>query len=381
MDPLHHLPSEILLEIFSYIFHSDVISCMQVCKSWSAFASSNRVWKNQYYKDKIWSTVADLPSDLNWIALYQTRYQLDRRWEKAQVTAQALPGHSDSVYCVEFDQKYILTGSRDRTIKVWDAATTKLLKTLPDQNSNYVHTGSVLCLTTDDRIMVSGSSDSSCIVWDLKKYKPVIQVYRHNQGVLDLSMDENHIVSCSKDSTLCVWDRKDPSFSLKHRFHGHVGPVNAVQLYGDLIVSGGGDATVKIWSISQRKLVREIKGHRGLACIQISNGKIISGGNDNTVKIWSFSGECIRVLNGHRSLVRSVHTFSDKIISASYDQTIKVWNLSGKLIADLEGWHGSWIFSAKGDCKRIISSSLGIKPVILDFTDGLSAYYLDLITM
>lgn len=261
--------------------------------------------------------------------------------------------------------------------------TGKLLKSLPEMD-DIAHTGSVLCLCKDDRIMVSGSSDTSCIIWDLKKYKPIIQVFRHNQGVLDLSMDSNHIVSCSKDSTLCVWDRTSSDYRLKHRFRGHVGPVNAVILHGDLIVSGGGDATVRIWSISQKTLVKELKGHsRGLACIQVSacGNKIISGGNDNMVRIWDIhTGECLHLLEGHKSLVRSVYVFSNKIISASYDQTIKVWDLeTGKLISDLEGWHGSWIFSAKGDCKRIISSSLGIKPVILDFTNGLPQYYLDVI--
>lgn len=382
-DPFSLLPSEVLIEVFSSLSPADVSVCMQVSKVWNEFASSTIVWRRQFQNNRFWQTVDDLPQDLDWTALFKTRLELEKRWRKGQVTAKVLAGHSDSVYCVEFDEDVIITGSRDQSIKIWDAAGGKLLKTLPESD-DLAHTGSVLCLCKDDRIMVSGSSDTSCIIWDLKKYKPIIQVFRHNQGVLDLSMDSNHIVSCSKDSTLCVWDRTSSDYRLKHRFRGHVGPVNAVQLHGDLIVSGGGDATVRIWSISQRTLVMELKGHsRGLACIQVSpcGNKIISGGNDNMVRIWDIhTGQCLHLLEGHKSLVRSVFVFNDKIISASYDQTIKVWDLeTGKLVSDLEGWHGSWIFSAKGDCKRIISSSLGIKPVILDFSHGLSQYYLDLI--
>jgi F-box and WD-40 domain protein 1/11 len=246
------------------------------------------------------------------------------------------------------------------------------------------HTGSVLCVTMDDNIMISGSSDSSCIIWELPKFRPIKRVFRHALGVLDIDMDKKHVVSCSKDSTISVWER-DCKYSLKCRLSGHRGPINALQISGDLIVSAGGDALVKLWSVREEKCIRSFKGHtRGLACVQISSCQkyVVSGGNDNTIRIWNTeTGECLHRLDGHKSLIRSICISSGRIISGSYDQTIKVWDLeTGELISDLAGMHGSWIFSARASIQRIVSTSFGTKPVILDFSIGLDRTVLQHIT-
>lgn len=395
MDPMQALPTELIIEIMSHLDDRTIAKCALVSRRWNHFARSNDVWRTLYHANK-WTAVPNIPDDLDWSRLYRARRALEKRWEQAKVTPQALVGHLDSVYCVTFDDTKIVTGSRDRTINVWSARTGRLLRTLgqakdPSDPSTSVpsptalcHSGSVLCIALDESIMISGSSDSSCIIWDARKFRPLQRVFRHTQGVLDVAFDKDHIVSCSKDSSICVWDRKDPKYAVKQRFSGHVGPVNAVQISGDMVASAGGDSTVRLWSIKSGQCIREFLGHtRGLACVRFSSclTRLVTGSNDSTIRIWDLkTGKCLRVLEGHKALVRSIHTFGDKIISGSYDQTIKVWNIdTGKLITDLTGWHGSWIFSARGDCKRIISTSLGIKPVILDFSEGIDRTYLDLI--
>jgi F-box and WD-40 domain protein 1/11 len=126
-----------------------------------------------------------------------------------------------SVYCLEFDGTKIITGSRDKTIKIWDMRTGRLRGTLRG------HMGSVLCLKFDkgecggpsaadvmeggdqcegSGFMVSGSSDCTVLVWDLNKLwksgkkeggpEFVQRVLRgHTGGVLDLRIDKNWIVS------------------------------------------------------------------------------------------------------------------------------------------------------------------------------------------
>lgn len=129
-----------------------------------------------------------------------------------------------SVYCLEFDSSRIVTGSRDRTIKVWSLKTGRCLATFSG------HRGSVLCLKFDrdwdigDNVrgadgmevddplaprkgfLVSGSSDCSVCVWDLYAHPQengeseitaeVKAVLRgHSGGVLDLRIDAKWIVS------------------------------------------------------------------------------------------------------------------------------------------------------------------------------------------
>jgi F-box and WD-40 domain protein 1/11 len=117
-----------------------------------------------------------------------------------------LRGHADSVYCLEFDSKRIISGSRDQTIKVWDIQTGHCLATFRG------HHGSVLCLKFEKDwdingdgkkgFMISGSSDRKALVWDIwigengEVCAQVRAVLRgHLDGVLDLRVDDQWIVS------------------------------------------------------------------------------------------------------------------------------------------------------------------------------------------
>jgi F-box and WD-40 domain protein 1/11 len=79
-----------------------------------------------------------------------------------KVASHYLIGHQDSVYCLQFDDEKIITGSRDQTIKIWDLNQYQCIHTLEG------HQGSVLCLKYDDQVIISGSSDHTIIVWDMK---------------------------------------------------------------------------------------------------------------------------------------------------------------------------------------------------------------------
>lgn len=146
------------------------------------------------------------PLTLDWQTLYKSRHEVDRRvYGNPASPALAAPegnttcspphvmtlsGHTDSVYCVEFDAYKVVTGSRDRTIKVWSLKTGRLKATLRG------HEGSVLCLKFDSSgFMVSGSSDRKILVWDLSRGEIRKVMVGHNGGVLDLRMDKQWIVS------------------------------------------------------------------------------------------------------------------------------------------------------------------------------------------
>lgn len=148
----------------------------------------------------------DVPLFLPWRELYQTRYTLDARWAGSVPKTMHLTGHADSVYCLEFDSKRIISGSRDQTIKVWDIRTGRCLGTFKG------HYGSVLCLKFEKDwdikgdgkkgFMVSGSSDRRACVWDIwigeggEVRAEVRAVLRgHLDGVLDLRVDDEWIVS------------------------------------------------------------------------------------------------------------------------------------------------------------------------------------------
>ncbi|KDQ09581.1 hypothetical protein BOTBODRAFT_36984 [Botryobasidium botryosum FD-172 SS1] len=314
---------------------------------------------------------------LDWNRLYKTRLDVDRRWARGEPAKKTITGHTDSVYCLEFDSEKIITGSRDRTIKIWSLRTKKLLQTL------HGHEGSVLCLKFDrSGFMVSGSSDRQVFVWDISNiFKGAGEGGRrrgvlrgHAGGVLDLRIDDKWIVSSSKDAIIRVWHRA--TLELHCALQGHEGPVNAVGLQAGRIVSASGDGKMMLWDIESRERIRTFEGHpRGLACVDFKGDTIVSGSNDHKIKVWSAStGECLQTLSGHTLLVRALSFNPElgRLVSASYDQSVRVWDLrTGLCVREFKDVHESHIFDVKFDVTRIISTSHDQKINILDFGEGL----------
>ncbi|KAL8903735.1 MAG: hypothetical protein Q9207_003730 [Kuettlingeria erythrocarpa] len=360
----------------------------------------------------------------DWKSMWKTRKALHQRWLDSHAAAVYLEGHYDSVYCVQFDEygipqhrendnltvarDKIVTGSRDRTIRIWDARTYECIKVLgipsrhhpiqppaltgkkgrrpfhivtsqqftmkpSDGRPDLYHMGSILCLQYDEQLMVTGSSDFACIMWDIKdNWKPFRRVKHHTAGVLDVCFDTKYVVSCSKDTSVCLWDRK--TGELIYRLLGHRGPVNAVQLRGDLAVSASGDGVAKLWNLVSGNCVKEFPSKdRGMACVEFSPDSltIFAGGNDQVIYQFDAStGELIREMRGHVGLVRSLDLDSNngRLVSGSYDKKIRGYDTrSGECIFQFAEWTASWILSAKLDYRRIIATSQDGRIVIIDF--------------
>ena len=60
------------------------------------------------------------------------------------------------------------------------------------------HTGSVLCLQYDDKVIISGSSDSTVRVWDVKTGEMTNTLIHHCEAVLHLRFNNGMMVTCSK---------------------------------------------------------------------------------------------------------------------------------------------------------------------------------------
>ncbi|KAG9082659.1 hypothetical protein FS749_006671, partial [Ceratobasidium sp. UAMH 11750] len=358
IDILGLLPPEVALHVLLQLDLDSVVACLGVSHTWRRLAADDTVWRALFYRQPGWTvniprrraqlcspsprsallssltarrSSSGSPGSLNWPDLFRQRYCVARRWYFGAAKSSKLAGHLDSVYCLELDaaSDTIVTGSRDRTIKMWSVRTGELRETL------VAHEGSVLCLKVElggGGFMCSGSSDRTVRVGERGSGGWVVKAVLsgHAGGVLDLRMDEKWIVSCSKDTLIRVWDRQ--TLEMHCVLKGHEGPVNAVGLQVGQVVSASGDGTMILWDIETGNRVRTFVGHdKGLACVEFKGDTIISGSNDRKIKVWNAStGECMLTLPGHELLVRALayDAVSGRLVSASYDRTIKVWDLS-----------------------------------------------------
>ena len=298
---------------------------------------------------------------INWSFLYKQRRRLEENWSKGRFTNFQLPhpqhlyeAHTECVYTIQFFGRWLVSGSRDKTLRVWDLDTRRLRgKPL------HGHSQSVLCLqfdpTEEEDVIISGSSDTSVIVWRFSTGQKLHEIPQaHTESVLNLRFDKRYLVTCSKDKLIKIWNRKElsvfdpdypqvnpkseariPSYivdlsniapsmleaELAMRkikplspytqlmvLDGHGAAVNAIQIDRDQIVSASGDRSIKIWNVKDGRLVRTLPGHqKGIACVQFDSKRIVSGSSDNTVRIYDpATGAEVSVLLGHTNLVRTV---------------------------------------------------------------------------
>src|SRR5437763_3156508 len=99
----------------------------------------------------------------------QARTAADEPPLPASVVA-TLKGHTEIVYAVAFspDGKQVLTGSFDKTLKLWDTATGKEIKTLSGPKGHQDLILSV-AFSPDGNLVASAAADKSVKLWDIQQ--------------------------------------------------------------------------------------------------------------------------------------------------------------------------------------------------------------------
>jgi WD40 repeat protein len=228
-------------------------------------------------------------------------------------------GHSDSIRSVAIsrDGKLALTGSNDKTLRLWEAATGRLVRTFQGHRG-YVNS---VAISPDERMAASGSTDGVLIVWDLSTGSRI-----RSMG----DSPEQHGAPVATFDTLIRW-MDEP---------GGV----AFSPDGRLVLSAVHGKVLKLWDIETGNLVGTFTGHGStVSSVAFSSDgrRILSGSSDNTVILWSTEDRrAIHIFSGHESQVTSV-AFSPNsrlALSASKDKTVKLWDVeSGELLRTMSG--------------------------------------------
>ena len=168
-------------------------------------------------------------------------------WPTNQLVLQS---HTSSVNSVAFspDGRHIVSGSRDQTIRVWDAQTGGQVGNLLQGHTDSVNS---VAFSPDGRHIVSGSRDQTIQISDTQTDGQVRNPLQgHTDSVKSVAFppDGRHIVSGSEDQTIQVWDAQTLDVQEGHLFQGHAPSVSPVSFPpdGSHIVSGSDNQTIQV---------------------------------------------------------------------------------------------------------------------------------------
>ena len=189
---------------------------------------------------------------------------------------QTLKGHSSMVHAIAIspDGQFIASGSNDKTIKLWQVGTGKLVRQLGRWSSSHSSMiDSVAFSPISSNLSSQGDSGKSAGVADL------------NRGIL---------ASGSWDNTIKLWDVNTGKEI--RTLTGHANWVNSVAFSpdGKFLASGSADCTIKLWQVHSGREISILTGHSSyVRCVAFSpDGQtLVSGGDDDTIKIWRRGGK------------------------------------------------------------------------------------------
>jgi WD40 repeat protein len=340
-------------------------------------ASASRYLYTQIFSDSLlWKSLLQrhfpgpyVDSQLNTKAkgsldLYKHLTNVQHNMKAGIYRLQTLEGHQGSVSSILVDGGKLISTSADRTIKIWDLSSGKVLQTLEG------HQGSVSSILVDRDKLISTSADRTIKIWDLSSGKVLQTLEGHQGSVHSILVDGGKLISASYDGSIKIWDLSSGKVLQTLESHQHW--FSSILVDGDKLISASADDTIKIWDLSSGKVLQTLDDHRDTVnSILVDRGKLISASQDRTIKIWDLSsGKVLQTLEGHQHWVNSILVDGDKLISASYDGSIKIWDLSsGKVLQTLEG-HQYPVTSVLVDGGKLISASFDRTIRIWDLSSG-----------
>ena len=252
------------------------------------------------------------------------------RWHAPWKLYRVISGHLGWVRCVAFEpgNEWFVTGSSDRTIKIWDLASGKLKLSL----TGHISAVRGLIVSSRNPYLFSCGEDKLVKCWDLEQNKVIRHYHGHLSACygIDLHPTIDILATCGRDSVARIWDMRTKANIMTLGAHSNTVAAVKCQAAAPEVITASHDSTIRLWDLAAGKtravLTNHKKSVRALA-LHPTQYTFASGAPDN-IKQWKFpDGNFMQNLSGHNAIVNCLALNSDGVLVSGADNgTLHMWD-------------------------------------------------------
>lgn len=264
-------------------------------------------------------------------------------YDTTDMNCQILKGHTDLVLALASTSNYLLSSSKDNSIRLWKFESGEFnVKCVAIGTRHTGSVGSVAFSKMSKSFCASVSQDTCLKTWkipqkfdseEIQNLTCISTAISHENDVncVSISPNDKMIATASQDKTAKLWESE--TLSLLGVFRGHRRGVWSVRFspVDQVLLTASVDTTMKLWSLTDMTCLKTIEGHESsvLRVEFITNGtQILSAGADGLIKVWSIkTSECCATLDKHDSRVWAMAITSDEnnFYSGGSDSQLVKW--------------------------------------------------------
>eukprot|EP01111_Echinosteliopsis_oligospora_P017379 TRINITY_DN7501_c0_g1_i1.p1 TRINITY_DN7501_c0_g1~~TRINITY_DN7501_c0_g1_i1.p1 ORF type:complete len:383 (+),score=79.24 TRINITY_DN7501_c0_g1_i1:24-1172(+) len=321
---MRDLADKTWLYIFSFIAAADSCkSLLLVHKKWLRMIYQHQDLWRKWFNEFPWfipppaiNNDAD-PNKrmkLEWNELFLRRVRMDNNWKKAKFTERRIErGHTLSVSALHCDDHYMVTGSYDESIKVWDIANGTCVRV-------FQRTGWVSCLQFREYLIIAGSNDGFA-AYRIDQQR-LIKHMEPKQTICTLKFQDNILVTSTGPSEInTVYDLNtfQSLLTLPHSY------ISCMSLQSNLLLAGSLDG-VALWDLASAQVVRRFPSQCADGVQMEDNIVAIRiGQNLNIIDL-----RTCEVLSTYKDskIINSLILHKNKLLSGTCAGGMKLWDMS-----------------------------------------------------
>lgn len=207
--------------------------------------------------------------------------------------------------CVDSEDKYVFTASKDGSIIKWCLTTRKILNKVnsikkKDAEANpklaerrHVNHINAIAISSDDKFLATGGWDKKIRIWSPDNLTWLHTFTLHRREITALAFRRGHhtLYSGSVDKSVMLWTLEDDNNrSFVDTLIGHESPITSMDTCRKerVLTAGGLDQSIRIWKIvEQAQTVFQSKHGSADVARYIDDKTFVSGGEDGSITLWT----------------------------------------------------------------------------------------------